>query len=354
MKNLLASFLLLPLLSASLHAQVLEDFESGNLNGWNSGSGGNIVVNSSAAYSGAFGAEFTNGGGTNWYFRTDLTAAPGDKLQAKFRATAADGRLYMGFAASASGCWSAVVAPNTGDLILMENPGFGYVNKSTVSYSVAVDTWLTLEVDWGQDGTTVVNVYDESGATLIATTPPVQGPTAPGGIALRGFNSGVYYLDDYGKNGVNSAVICRGDGSGSICPCGNPGGEGEGCANSLGSGGSLYALGAAVVSAPGLQLHGSGLPPGQPGLYFQGLNAVHGGLGQLFGDGLRCAGGSVKRLQIVATDGAGESATTVDIAAAGVVVPGRYVYQLWYRDPINSPCGSSFNLTNGLAVTWLP
>ena len=28
--------------------------------------------------------------------------------------------------------------------------------------------------------------------------------------------------------------------------------------------------------------------------------------------------------------------------------------QLWYRDPTSGPCGTGFNLTNGLEVTWGP
>ncbi len=54
-------------------------------------------------------------------------------------------------------------------------------------------------------------------------------------------------------------------------------------------------------------------------------------------------------------DGAGFSRTTIDIAAAGGVSAGETkVYQLWYRNPTASPCGSGFNLTNGFAVSWAP
>ncbi|MCB9913609.1 MAG: hypothetical protein H6828_00505 [Planctomycetes bacterium] len=45
----------------------------------------------------------------------------------------------------------------------------------------------------------------------------------------------------------------------------------------------------------------------------------------------------------------------MDLAGVGGVSVGetRY-YQLWYRDPGGSPCGSGFNLTNGVRVVWGP
>src|SRR5690606_13009520 len=119
--------------------------------------------------------------------------------------------------------------------------------------------------------------------------------------------------------------FCAGDGTGTTpCPCGNTGGPGRGCANSTASGGALLsAAGSASVSAGDLVLVGSGAQPGQPGLYFQGNNAINGGNGIVNGDGLRCAGGGLRRIQIVSAGGAasanpGGSQTTVNIAAQGL------------------------------------
>ena len=152
-----------------------------------------------------------------------------------------------------------------------------------------------------------------------------------------------------------STAFCFGDGSGTACPCGNTGGAGEGCANGAGSGGALIATGSSSVAAADLVLSGSGLIPSQPGLYFQGNNAINGGTGTQFGDGLRCVGGGVIRLQVRFAGGAGASSTTVDLIAKGGVVPGDTKrYQLWYRDPVSSPCGALFNLTNGIERTFQP
>ena len=86
------------------------------------------------------------------------------------------------------------------------------------------------------------------------------------------------------------STFCSGDGSSTACPCGNTGGAGEGCANGTGSGARLSASGTASVSAADLVLSAENLIPSQPGLYFQGNNAVNSGNGNPFGDGLRCAG----------------------------------------------------------------
>ena len=155
--------------------------------------------------------------------------------------------------------------------------------------------------------------------------------------------------------GAVGAAFCSGDGTGTACPCANTGGAGEGCANSTGAGARLSASGQASVANDSLALFGTNLVPGQPGLYFQGDNAVNGGAGAAFGDGLRCAGGAVVRLQVRTASAAGTSSTSAALGATGGVQAGQTKrYQLWYRDPAGSPCGTGFNLSNGLEVVWGP
>lgn len=150
-------------------------------------------------------------------------------------------------------------------------------------------------------------------------------------------------------------AYCFGDGSGSACPCNNEALVESGCANSTGSGAVLTARGSASITAADLVLSASGLVANQAGLYFQADHRIHGGEGSTFGDGLRCAGGGVIRLQLVPADPLGESSTTIDVAAEGMASAGETRHcQLWYRDPSNSPCASTFNLSNGLSITWQP
>ena len=156
--------------------------------------------------------------------------------------------------------------------------------------------------------------------------------------------------------GTSGQVYCSGDGSGTPCPCGNTGSAGAGCANgTFPSGAALSASGQASVGADSLVLQVADTTPGQPGLFFQGDNALNGGAGVPFGDGLRCAGGNVVRLEVRFAGNAGTAATTVAIGATGGVSAGDVRrYQWWYRDPVLSPCGTGFNFSNGLEVTWAP
>lgn len=153
----------------------------------------------------------------------------------------------------------------------------------------------------------------------------------------------------------SGTVYCFGDGTSTSCPCGNVGGAGQGCANSSGVGGVLFSAGTNSAGADDLLFDASNLLPGQPALLFNGLNQVNGGNGILFGDGLRCAGGSVKRMGVRVPDGSGQANWGPGLAAIGVYSAGdTRNFQGWYRDPIGSPCGAFFNLTNGVSVTFVP
>jgi len=160
-----------------------------------------------------------------------------------------------------------------------------------------------------------------------------------------------------GSGGGCGTSFCSGDQG--TCPCGNEndgsGGD-AGCANGANSGGgALSTSGSCSIASADLMLAGSGLAPSQPGLYFQGDNAINGGVGNPFGDGIRCAGGAVIRLEVSFADASGASSTTIDIGSKGGVAAGDVKrYQLWYRDPNTSPCGGLFNLSNGMEITWTP
>jgi len=154
-----------------------------------------------------------------------------------------------------------------------------------------------------------------------------------------------------GGGGVGTP-FCFGDGTATGCPCGNVGAAGEGCSNSSGAGAILAGGGTVVASNDDLVLIGSQLPSGVPSLFFSGPNNLNAGAGNLFGDGVRCAGGSLTRLEVVFADGSGNATTTLGIASALGATTGTQSYmQLWYRDP-SGPCGSQFNVSNALDVVW--
>ncbi|MBL8859050.1 MAG: hypothetical protein JNL28_11125 [Planctomycetes bacterium] len=151
---------------------------------------------------------------------------------------------------------------------------------------------------------------------------------------------------------------CFGDGTGSACPCGNAGAAGNGCAHSLNpAGANLVGAGIARISADTFSVTTTGMPNG-PGLYFQGSAPLAGGAGGPFGDGLLCAGGAIIRLGVkFSTAGASTFPSGADplISVAGGAIAGAtHYYQQWFRDAGSFCTPSTFNLTNGVSVTWVP
>jgi len=151
--------------------------------------------------------------------------------------------------------------------------------------------------------------------------------------------------------------FCFGDATGTPCPCA-AGLPGNGCPNSVNPAGAhLMGAGVSSITADTLVLTGSGMP-NSSALYFQGTLRQSAGAGMVFGDGLRCAGGSVVRLGIKFNSG-GTSQYPVfgdqSVSVRGLVVaPGARTYQIWYRNAAIFCTLSTFNLTNGLDVIWIP
>jgi hypothetical protein len=148
--------------------------------------------------------------------------------------------------------------------------------------------------------------------------------------------------------------FCSGDGSGTPCPCGAVGAPGVGCPTSLGAGALLSASGSASLLADDLAFQGSALLPGQSAILFVGDSALNGGAGVPFGDGLRCAGGSLRRLGLRIPDAFGNAGWGPGLAAQGGWGAGDLRrFQVGFRDPANA-CGNSFNLTQGVEVRFGP
>ncbi len=151
---------------------------------------------------------------------------------------------------------------------------------------------------------------------------------------------------------------CFGDGTGSACPCANNGAPGNGCAHSLNAiGANLSGTGHASLASDSFVLSGVNMP-NSSALYFQGTTQVNGGLGSVFGDGLRCAGGTVVRLGTKSNAGGASqypAAGDPPVSVKGLVTaPGMRTYQVWYRNAASFCTADTFNLTNGLSVAWIP
>jgi hypothetical protein len=95
-----------------------------------------------------------------------------------------------------------------------------------------------------------------------------------------------------------------------------------------------------------------------PGLFFQGT--ASGGAGVPFGDGLLCLGGAFVRMGVVFPTGSaasypgGLTPNPIHIAGGPIVSGDVRHYQVWYRDAVPFCTAATFNLTQGLTVTWGP
>jgi hypothetical protein len=166
-------------------------------------------------------------------------------------------------------------------------------------------------------------------------------------------------------SGAPGVGYCFGDpGSGTACPCANDNDgsvPGSGCYNGVfSSGAQLLGSGTASVSNDTMVLATTHLEPNNSGLYFQANNDLSPGL--IWGDGLQCAGGQLKRLGVRFANSSGYSDTsgwafTISAKAGNVLAGDTKHYQCWYRTTSNPPCGAGindFNSSNGYKVVWLP
>ena len=160
--------------------------------------------------------------------------------------------------------------------------------------------------------------------------------------------------------------FCFGDGSVAACPCAN-GSTGNGCGNSAHpEGANLSGSGIPSLAADTLTFTVFGHRPSTLAVVMQGTAQV-GPL--LYGDGLRCTGGTLKRLfKITPATGAvltapgalsippspmtvsARSAALMDPLTAGSI---RY-YDVFYRDSAPYCTSATFNVTNAVRTVWSP
>ena len=190
-----------------------------------------------------------------------------------------------------------------------------------------------------------------------------------------------HVTDRYGNTGASAAhnYTATGGGAGPMvsycdpgvsgvlaCPCGNPpSGSGRGCNNSSNTGGAqLSATGTASLAADTVVFTSTGEKPTATSVVLQGTNSNAAGV--VFGQGVRCVAGSLKRLYVHNAVGgsmtapvgadlhvAARSAALGDTILAGST---RY-YGVYYRDPVvlgGCAATSTFNLTQGGSILWQP
>jgi hypothetical protein len=222
--------------------------------------------------------------------------------------------------------------------------------------------WSAVDASFG-------SLYSITGVYALATfADPVAGGTAlfAGGDFTTGYGAPSTGIAERTRCYGATNPYCFGDGSLTVeCPCANFGAAGHGCANSsVAAGAQLGASGTPSLAADTLTLTQTDSLAHAFTIVLQGNATVAGGV--VFGDGLRCAGGSLKRLYTAsATAGIlvvpGPSDPTISSRSAALgdpLAPGsvRY-YQAYYRDPVLTFCpapqGKAFNVGNGVRATWM-
>ncbi|MCY2959428.1 MAG: hypothetical protein NTY35_04620 [Planctomycetota bacterium] len=294
-------------------------------------------------------------------------------------------------AAEGTACWGndlGITATGAGNGAYQANvhnflssPVFDCSGQSNVN--LIFERWLTVEKSQYDIARILVNGTEvwrnPFGADLLDTSWTMQSLDISGladgnpAVTIRfelqsdgGLQYGGWQIDHLRLGRVAAAPpcnpgvsFCAGDGSATACPCANasPAGSGRGCLNSLGTGGLLVASGTASLASDSVVLSGTSMP-NSSALYFQGTAQQSAGLGVAFGDGLRCAAGSVIRLGTKFNAGGASQYPVVGdppVSVRGLVVgAGTRTYQGWYRNAAAFCTVSTFNLTNGVSVTWTP
>ncbi len=209
----------------------------------------------------------------------------------------------------------------------------------------------------------VIAVSGNGGASW--TTVETVGPDGPG--TSGGWTQHAFLLSDFVAPSaqVQLRFVASDLGSGSIveaavddleiidlgCGCG----ASNYCIsepNSSGAAGVISASGSFVVGDNDLHLSATGVASNQPGIFYYGPNQT-----QIpFGNGFRCIGGSVVRLPVVWSDGAGNSSYDPDLTnlpPGGQIDPGStWNFQYWFRDPIAG--GANFDFTDAVQINFCP
>ena len=150
------------------------------------------------------------------------------------------------------------------------------------------------------------------------------------------------------------------------CPCGNPpAGAGRGCNNSDATGGaSIAASGAPTLGADSIVFTTAGQKASATSVLLQG--STQSAAGVVFGQGVRCVAGTLKRLYVRAASGGsiqvpGPADPSVSARSAALGDPlsagAQREYLVYYRDPIvlgGCAATSTFNATSSGTLLWLP
>ena len=303
----------------------------------------NLVPGDTNGYSDIFVRDLL--GGTTLRASVDSSGAQALGGVSDTASISADGR-YVAFGSNATNLVSSDT--NTAEDVFLRDLSIGTTARVSVSSSGAQSNQGSSAPSVSADGRFVAFASDAS--TLVA-----------------GDTNGLGDIFVHDDNAAGFTGICApGVGGVIACPCSNaPGGPNRGCDNSSTTGGAiLSASGLAYISMDSLVFSTSAEKPTATSIVMQGNSLAASGL--VFGQGVRCVGGALKRLYTRTASGgsisapnigAGDPTVSARSAALGDLIQAGQSrwYLVYYRDPVvlgGCPASSTFNATQTGQIVW--
>jgi hypothetical protein len=196
--------------SADGVTSVVEDFESGV---WPHAPwvllGNAGTLSAAFAHDGNFGLR-----DPDWAYRTDVRLGDvGNELSWWIRPSGTAGRAYLGFAASSTGAWSFVAAPNSGQIMIDQNLGYQFTNVVITNQTWQLNKWYKAVVRFTSPISVQCSLYDTDGVTLLNSLSYTNKSSLAGGVAMRSFGS---WSLDMIKSGSGAALAMTPTNSGSF------------------------------------------------------------------------------------------------------------------------------------------
>ena len=251
------------------------------------------------------------------------------------------------------------VAPLSADLAV----GCNHTVTATVENATTQTPIVGRQVDFeviagpniGQTGSDITDGAGEGTFTYAGT-----GGAGTDTVVARMINGGGAQQTSNQALANWSALLAEAYCFGTGCPCGNDDG-GAGCRNGTGAGALLSASGSSSVLLDDLVLTVTQVPADRFGILYMGGETAN----VAFGGGIRCVGPGVPAQLFryhkqtsggggVLTEGPGIVQTSIiRFPPAGEITAcSTWYFQGFYRDKFSDSCGTGWNLSNGMKVTF--
>ena len=216
---------------------------------------------------------------------------------------------------------------------------------------IVVESQVVVERDVTAVAGSVVSSFAQHGSAIRMSD---DGTYVAFVAELQGGSAGAFLVD----RGLRPYDFCAGDGQQDLfgattaCPCSNesPVEHRRGCENSQGRGAFVTVQGSLSVAAGDTTFRLHDARANQPAMLLQGTTPIS----LPFRDGILCMGSPTERIEVLFTDATGFAQSASDVAAEGAVGASDFRgYQVWYRDPSVSSCGTGSIFTVGVIGAWL-